>query len=483
MRKLLAVLLVLAVLVAGGLFLSHDASGGPADSAAEPAAATPDVVEPSSPEAKSISPLVERSEYRAPERIGTARRDPRTRVSGTIVRLDGNLRVPMANLEIVVFDGEGPEVRARTNSEGRFELRAEPGSRKIGAAPPNAPAWWDEIELPADGDVRYDRELAANRKHCVQVWRREGEELVPVGRARVRLAACEELDAEQLLAPLFSHSLGFETSNDGRALVLTDVEGPYLIEVSAEGLVSQVSHLDLSPFISSSRFDAEDGCLHVSLRNEGPPISGIVQSPDGSPLAGAAVFLDIRDSAGAGYVTRESGNWTPSMLEPAQPPMAWTDEQGAFTLPGPGPEVIDILSARVVVQPRRPNLVHHWSVDLDTSERDGSTVFVRLPAARSITLHIHGRDGKLARGLVSACDQDGMPHAPAGYPAIWLGPQHTGRLFSAPDGKVRLQHVGGPLRVGISLHDEQGNPTVALPHTLDVVVPTNGDADVRVELP
>ena len=482
MRKLFAALLVLAALVAGGLFLSRDASDTPADSSAEPAAAAPDVVEPSSPAADSVSPLIDRSEYKAPERVETARRDPRTRVSGTIVRVDGSLRVPMANLEIVVFDGGGPEVRARTDADGRFELRAEPGSRKIGAAPPNAPAWWDRIELPPDGEVRFDRELAAYRKHCVQVWRREGEELVPVGRARVRLAACEELDVEQLVSPLFSRSLGFETSNDGRVQVLTDVEGPYLIEVSAEGLVSQVSRLDLSPFISSSRFDPEDGCLHVTLRNEGPPISGIVQAPDGSPLAGAAVFLDIRDSTGTGYVTREGGNWTPSMLEPAQPPMAWTDEEGAFTLPGPGPEVIDILSARVVVQPRRPNLVHHWSVDIDTSERDGSTVLVRLPASRSVTLRLIGRDGKPVRGIASASDQDGMPHAPAGSPALWLGPQHTDRLFPTQDGKVRLQHVGGPLRVGISLYDEQGQPRWDA-GAVEVVVPTSGDAEVRVQLP
>lgn len=482
MRKLLAALLALAVLFAVGLFLSRDGTEDPADSVAEPAGAAPDVVEPSTPDAGSSSPLVERSEYRAPERVETARRDPRARVSGTIVQVDGNVRVPVANLEIVVFDGGGPEARTRTDAEGRFELRAEPGSRKIGAAAPNAPAWWDRIELPADGDVRYDREIGRYRKHCVQVWRREGEELVPVGRARVRLAACEELDAEQLVSPLFSRSLGFETTNDGRAQVLTDVDGPYLIEVSAEGLVTQVSRFDLSPFLSSSRFDPEDGCLHVTLRNEGPPISGIVQAPDGSPLAGAAVFLDLHDSTGTGYVTREGGHWTPMMLAPAQPPMAWTDDQGAFTLPGPGPEVIDILSARVVVQPRRSNLVHHWSVDLDASERDGSTVFVRLPAARSITLRIIGRDGQPARGLVSARDLDGMPHAPAGSPAIWLGPEHTGRLFPAQDGSVRLQHVGGSLRVGISLYDAPGKPRWDAGE-VEVNVPSSGVADVRVQLP
>lgn len=482
MRKFLIALLVLATLAIGWVVLSRDESPAPAEAVAAPQAAAPETSLDAAPESGSVTAPLERSDPSARERVESSPPDLRARIRGSVVRIGDNVRAPMARIEIVVFGGGKPESRTRTDADGSFDLLAEPGSRWIGAAPPNAPAWWDPIELPAEGSVRYDREFEANRKHCVRVWRREGEELVPVGGARVRLAACRELDAEQLISPLFSASLGFETSNDGRAQVLTNVQGLYMVEVTADGLASQVSRLDLSPFVSSSPFDPDDGCMHVTLRNEGPPVSGVVFAPDGTPLAGAAVFLDIRDSTGEGHVTRAEGNWVPSAVAPVQPPMTWTDEQGAFTLPGPGPEVVDILSAQVVVLPRRRNLVHHWTVPFDVNPRDGTTVLVQLPVARVVTLRIVDAEGSPTQGMASARDQDGMPHAPAGSPAVWLGPQHSGRVFPAQNGRVQLVHAGGVLRVGLSPYDTNGAPRWD-PTEVEVKVPPDGDADVLVQLP
>ncbi|MFM7296581.1 MAG: hypothetical protein ACKO4Q_05080 [Planctomycetota bacterium] len=482
MRKLLALFAVLAVLLLGWLLLAREGTEVSADPAAAPASASaePDTSTPERGDTALVP--AERSELVEPTRVETVRRDPRARVHGTIVQLDSNVRVPMANVEIVVYGGRGPEVRARTDAEGRFELRAEPGSRRIGAAPLNAPAWWDALDLPPEGDVTYDREVNASRKHCLRVWRREGEELMPVGGARVRVGSCDEVDAEQLASPFFARSHGLETRNDGTVQVMTGAEGKYALEVSADGLVTQVVALDLSPFLSRSFYDSLDGCMHVVLRNAGPPITGLVTAPDGTPLAGAAVFLDVHDSAGAGFVAREGGNWVPQALAASQPPMAWTDEQGGFLLAGPGPEVIDILSARIVVQPRRAGLVHHCVAEVDMSERDGATVFVSVPAARERTLRIVDREGKPVRGDVSVRDMDGLPHAPAGSAALWLGAQHTGRVFPSRDGRVKLVHAGGPARVGISPYDEGGRPRWDASE-IEVVVPAAGDGEVRVQLP
>ena len=482
MQKFLALFAVLAVLLLGWLLLVRNGSDVPVDSAAAPASARPEPDPAAIERDEDSSAPAERSEFIAPARVETVRRDPRARVHGTIVQLDSNVRVPMATVEIVVYGGRGPEARARTDAEGRFELRAEPGSRRIGAAPLNAPAWWDTIELPPEGDVTYDREVNASRRHCLRVWRREGEELMPVGGARVRVGTCEGIDAEQLASPFFARSLGLETRNDGSVQVLTGADGKYALEVSADGLVTQVVALDLSPFLSHSPYDSLDGCLHVVLRNGGPPISGVVTAPNGDPLAEAAVFLDLHDSTGAGYVAREGGNWVPQALPPSQPPTTWTDEQGGFLLPGPGPEVIDILSARVVVQPRRAGLVHHCVAEVDMSERDGATVFVKVPAARERTLRIVDREGKSVSGDVSVRDMDGLPHAPAGSPASWLGAQHAGRVFPSRDGRVKLVHAGGPARVGVSLYDEDGRPRWS-DLEVEIVVPTSGDSEVRVQLP
>jgi hypothetical protein len=403
-----------------------------------------------------------------------------TRLYGTIERLDetGVTRFPVAQLELLLSGGTGEALRTRTDDAGRYEFQTRPGRWTLASAPADGLAWSDALEIPQQEELRYDRVISSPIKRCVRVWRRVDDELDPVFGANVTVVE-GSVDIEGWRSPLRTSPWTSQSDMEGIAQVLVP-SGPTSVSctlaVRAEGL---------APFIGvfeSQRLSDPDACLHVTLWSEGPLLEGVVLDPDGVPLPGAAVCLLVDHSTGDGVWRNEGEALRPEQLPPTQPDVAWTDARGAFSLAGPGSEIVDIQAARVVVFPRRSELVQHWTVELDDPRSQPNGILVRIPPSRPVQLLLVDAAGRPRAGAVSVRDVFGTPFAPAGQPLRWIPASDNARVFPAPDGRVTLLHPSGGLVVGISPYDANGVPQWQRDELRIEVPEGSGEVELRVGL-
>ena len=379
-----------------------------------------------------------------------------TRLHGKIEQLgeDGRSRRPVADLELALFGGDETVLRTRTDEAGRYEFMTRPGPKQLGASPSDGPAWWDALDVPAEDEFVHDRLLVGTTKRCVRVWRRDGDELAPLYGATVSLVE-GAVDLAWWSSPLRSRATTSTTDMQGMAEVIAPLGGqsvPCTLEVRADGFMPFVGTLE------GSSAGEDSSCVHVTLWSEGPMLEGVVLDPEGLAVPGAAVFLLVEHSTGDGVWMNEGEMLRPQQLPMTQPPVTWTDERGGFSVAGPGAEIVDIQSARVVVFPRRNNLVHHWAVELSDPRSQPDGVVVRIPRARPVRLVFLDVHGRPRAGAASLRDAFGSPYAPADAPLRWIHASDSARVFRAPEGGVELLLPSGPVVVGISPYDANGVP-------------------------
>lgn len=379
-----------------------------------------------------------------------------TRLHGKIERLgeDGRSRHPVADLELALFGGAEAELRTRTDQAGHYEFMTRPGPKQLGASPSDGPAWCDTLDVPADDELVHDRLLTGTTKRCVRVWRRDGDELAPLYGATVSLVE-GAVDLAWWSSPLRSRATSSVTEVEGVAQVLAPRGGqpvPCTLEVRADGFLPFVGALE------AVNVEEDTDCVHVTLFGEGPTLEGIVLDPEGLAVPGAAVLLLVEHSTGDGVWMNEGEALRPPQLPMTQPPVTWTDERGGFSLAGPGSEIVDIQSARVVVFPRRSELVQHWSVELSDPRSQPDGIVVRIPPSRPVRLVFLSPLGHPHAGAASLRDAFGSPYAPVDAPLRWIPASDAARVFPARDGSVEVLLPSGPLVVGISPSDANGTP-------------------------
>lgn len=387
------------------------------------------------------------------------------RVVGTITRAgDG---VPLAGLELVGCSRERVVARASTDARGAYSLELPPGSWFVGSvAAPHVP-WCLPVEL-APGEVRVlDRAIEEPFELCVVVHARSsltaapaaaevgvdeqaGDTPTPDGQGLELLAGARVALIETDLEFAVGHELAqrlappsVTTDLDGRAMLRVGFGAECLLTIEARGYRTAEVKADFNVFLSRSPFSS-DGCLHVALEPDGGRIAGRVLLPDGTPLAGAAVFVGIPAAARAALRTQmlEGGAWI-QHHEALHPPLAWTDAEGRFEARAPAAEPLELC-----VLPERAELPHHFTRPLDARER---WVDMTLPASRRYELRLVDATGNPLEGIAGVRDLGGRAHLPpeasSRHAVNWDG---EFRVFPVVEGRFSLLHSGGKVSIGFS---------------------------------
>lgn len=141
------------------------------------------------------------------------------------------------------------------------------------------------------------------------------------------------------------------------------------------------------------------------------------------------------------------------VVHPSETP-AWTRSaaDGSFALALPRLQLEGEAPLWLVACPGRAELVHHVARELSPAERFGRTaVELRLPHAGEVELEFVDETGAALDGVASLRDAAGFGHGPVGpFTRFDLDPRSPGRRLLTQQGRVRLRHPGGEVRVGLS---------------------------------
>jgi len=357
---------------------------------------------------------------------------------------------PVAQLAIDgALEGRGVR-RARTDAQGRFTLEVKPGLVRVTATPPDHAGWCEHIVLERGRTASFTRELGG-APLPLQAWTSRGDALEPLEGAEVRVVAVNDDAALHIGCPIYKGAPTASTDARGQASFTTLAGAIHLVQVRAEGHHSRTFVLDLER-------RAIEYSVEVVLEPIGAPIRGRILTPEGQPLAGALVMIDIRRNAAAGashfaHLATRDGQPKAELEAELHPPFVATGPDGRYEIHGPRRNSPGLLDATLLVFPQRDGLVHHHSLPLPTATLDlARDLDVRLPVAHEITVEFVNPDNvALKDGPASARGIDGRAFAPE--PRFIPGQQLTqtaGRYFATENGIFRFLHAGGTVRVGLS---------------------------------
>lgn len=370
------------------------------------------------------------------------------KVHGLVI--DATRDRPVAQLAIEgALEGRGIR-RARTDAQGRFTLEVKAGLVRVTATPPGHAGWCEHFVLEPGRTASMTQELGGT-KLALCAWSSWGDKLEPIEGAEVRVIAVNDDAALHVGCPLYKGSPTAATNAEGQASFSTRAGAIHLVQVRADGHHSRTFVLDLE------RREIED-CVQVVLEPLGAPIRGRILSPDGQPLAGALVMVDIRrttsdGAARSGSLAARGAVAPPELEAELHPPFVSTGPDGRYEIHGPRRSAPQLLDATLLVFPQREGLVHHYSLPLPKATLDAPRELdVRLPVAHEITVEFVNPDGVAMKdGPASARDIDGRAFAPEpGYIPGQQLTQTAGRYFSTNNGVFRFLHCGGTVRVGLS---------------------------------
>jgi hypothetical protein len=420
-----------------------------AESAVETQPAAPELEPETSASRVAVSPQGETRSETA-ETTPIARRT--ARLFGTITEADDGR--PIAGLDLVVL-GQDEVHQTRTAEDGSFAFELAAGAWTfVLRAPPGRVPFAQELGLAAEEERELSHALGSARGLCVRVWCVEFGNLVPCGGASAWLVQGESAALARLAWPRSAGLHAVRTDADGEArLPFADFER-YVLSIVKEGFLAWSASFDFSPFRSSQPF-SPDGCIHLVLESAELEVHGQVLDPEGQPLGGVLVGMIDRerrvdDLRALGAVPPEAAEVVAQASE--IPGHAFTSADGRFRLALPRRLAERAVAPGLVACPGRATLVHHVSQELGAAELFGQReVIVRLPRAGEVELEFVDEAGVPRDGVASVRDADGIGHG-GDNAFTWsdLAAEGAGRRLLTSEGRVRLRHPGGRVRIGLS---------------------------------
>lgn len=371
---------------------------------------------------------------------------PTARVHGTLS--DAEDGRPLAGLELGLFGRAGRHA-GRSAVDGRFAFELEPGTWTFFLEPgPERAAAVEELELAPGEERDLSRSLGPPHVQCVRVWGNELGRRVPLAGASVWWIAAESEALERARWPGLVGLEPQRTDERGRTVVPFADFASHVLLVEREGYLPWSAAYDLSPLQSWLPFSA-DGCIHVELLELGATLRGRVLDPRGAPLAEALLGLAGAPAQSVRHVDDDQT----LVLHPSET-SAWTRSaaDGSFALALPRLPLEGEAPLWLVACPERAELVHHVAHPLSPAERVGrSAIELRLPRAEEVELEFVDETGAPLDGVASLRDADGFAHGTVGPSTRFdLDPRSAGRRLLTHQGRVRVRHPGGEVRVGLS---------------------------------